>query len=187
MKCTGDDMNAQPVGESPHTDKVFSSSIVSDFSHKSKAVFMIVDLAHHDILETLQVNYIIFDAVDAVDNLTDEEINDLKEILKGFTPFFISTNQEDFIGSLKLYKKHFQKIVKRLHLIDLETLKATELITADELAENDYPIGVTLPTPFTFKDYHDEVKEEGRHEPQALSTYLKTLLTIETERRLQHG
>jgi len=178
-------MNMQTVGENPHTIK--ASSIVSNFSHKSKEVFLIIDFEHVEILESLEVNYIIFDTIDAVDNLTIEEINDLKEKLKSYLPFFISTNEEDFIGSLKLYKKYFQKLVKRLHLIDLETLKATELITADELAKNDYPISINLPLLYTFKDYHDEVKEEGRHKPQELSRYLKTLLEIETERRLQHG
>lgn len=162
----------------------FSDSIITDCSHMSEVIFLIAGFEHREIMQSLNVNYIIFEHLYIIDSLDIATLDGLKEVLRDFKPFFISTNEEDFIGSLRLHKKHFQKIVKRLYLIDLEILKATELITADELAQNDYPIGLELPLKYSFKDYVDEVQREGRHYPKTLFEYLKAVLEMETMRNL---
>lgn len=174
MIDTGLGLNKQAQ---PHTNE-----IIADFSHKSKMVYLILGLEHLEIMQKLPVNFVIFDSFKTLEDITPYDSITLKEQLKAFIPFFIGTSQDDYIGALKRYKINFEKIVKQMYIIDLEILKAIEIIGLEELQKNDHIIGLELPNDYTLHNYINEVINEARHKPMDLYTYLKNLLSIETQR-----
>lgn len=165
------------------TKRKVHKEIISNFSFKSKIVFIIIGFVHKYIMEKLENDYLILETIESLNKINSEQMSHIKEQLNSGKAYFITINNDDFIGALQLYKTHFQKIFKRISLIDLEVLKAVELISADELSQNDYPIGLELPKECNFKDYIDEVIKEDRYKPYGLYEYLKAVLENEIKRQ----
>lgn len=165
------------------TKRQTHKGIISNFNFKSKIAFIIIGLEHIEIMEKLENDYLILDSIEVLKSLKCDDISHIQKNLLSSRAYFITMNNDDFIGALQLYKTYFQKIFKRISLIDLEVLKAVEIISADELERNDYQIGLELPYNCSFKAYIDEVIKEDRYKPYDLYEYLKAVLENEIKRQ----
>lgn len=132
-----------------------TSEIISDFSIKSKFLLLVVGFEHIEIMKLLGINYMVFRSRELFESCTLEI---------DYTPYFIGLLSE------------FEQSTEDIGFIDLEVLKAIELIPPDELSQNDFEIGLELPNNYTLKDYVEEVKREGRNEPHGLYVYVRVLL-----------
>jgi len=132
-----------------------TSEIISDFSIKSKLLFLVVGFEHIEIMKLLGVNYMVF---------RDRELFESCTLEIDYTPYFIGLLSE------------FEQSTEDIGFIDLEVLKAIELIPPDELSQNDFEIGLELAENYTLKDYVEEVKQEGRCELDGLYLHMSALL-----------
>jgi len=156
MSQSGKGLHQQAQNESTN---MYSGAIIADFSYRSKLIFLVIGFEHEEIMERLEVNHLLFATPKSFDNFSMDE-----RILSGYIPYFVGLKDE------------YTKSPEDMGFIDLEVLKAVELIPPDELSQNDFEIGLVLPKSYTLSDYIDEVKQEARNEPKELYEYMSTLL-----------
>lgn len=162
--------------------------IITNFSFNSKILFIIVGFKHIKYMEKLQIDFIIFDNIKALNLLLNGKLPYIKKYtiiqqLHSKESYFITKNDNRFIKALQVYKK--EKLFKKIALIDLEVLKYTELISTSELKYNEVTLGLELAQHFTLKDYIKELKKEGRNKPHKVYKYLQITLNNEILRQKQ--
>ena len=167
----------------PSKNKVHKE-IISNFDQKSKNVFCLIGSEYKNIFDDMKLNYLLLDNINSILNIGTEQRKALKVELEDKHIFFISTSYNDYLALLTDCKQYFKESVQAFY-IDLEVLKALELIPADELKLNDYQIGLSINNDGTFKDYVNEILQENRYKPKELLSYLKGLLEDEALRQLK--
>ncbi len=181
-------MNSIKKGLTPPKVKptnIKTKEIIADFSQNSKSLFCVVGLEHKRIMKKLAINYLILKNINILSNLSKAKIKQLQKHILNKNIFFLTTNPSDYLIFLKECKKYFLKSGINLYCIDLEILKAMELIPSEELNQNDCLIGLKLPLKCTFKAYIDEVISEDRYKPNDLYEYIKEVLELEEQRQIK--
>jgi hypothetical protein len=160
------------------------SEIISNFEYKSKNIFCLVDFEHEKIMESLGVDYLIMDNINAFLSIDKDTKTALRKYLNNKNIFFLTTSFNDYLALLTDLKYYFKGTVKP-YCIDIEVLKAYELIPCEEMSQNDYQMGLELVHGHSFKDYVDEIVREQRNGNEWLNIYIKQLLNNEANRQLQ--
>ncbi len=150
-------------------------------NYLSKNIFFIVGNEHNQIMRNLNVNFIIFNLNT---KLNQSQTLKLKRLLNNFECFFISSVRDDLKSYLKALIIEFKKITNKLYLIDLEILKAIELVSQKELELNECIFGIQLPKNYTLKNYLDDILKDETNDTKNIFEYFKNLLELETKRLL---
>jgi len=167
------------------TKRKAHNEIISNFSNKTKFVYCVIGFEHIEIMDSLEIDYLILCDKNSLTYISQANLNQLKEDLKDKNLIFLTSNVEDYLCFLKQCKEQLQKSFLNLYCFDLEVLKAIELIPGEELSQNDYLIGLKLPFKCTFKGYIDEVISESRNDGKELYKYIKSVLEIERNRQIE--
>jgi hypothetical protein len=158
--------------------------IISKIDPKSKNIFCLTGADHKYIMDSLEINYIIMNDIASMVTMGAKKREVLKGNLSGKNIFFLTTSYKDYLAFLTDLKYYFKDTVQP-YCIDLEVLKAYELIPHDEMSLNEYQLGLELLYGDNFKAFVDEVEKEKRHGEEWLNVYVKTLLENEVNRQLK--
>ena len=165
------------------TKRKTHKEIISNFEQKNKNVYCLVGLEHRHIMQKLDNDYLILKDVNSLVSIGNSKREAFKKQIKGKNIFFIDTSYNGFLSFLTDYNFYYKKD-NDPYFIDIEVLKAYELIPQDELNLNDYQLSLGLTEGSTLKDYINEI-EEYRHKPNEIYTYIKELINDEIKRKIE--
>lgn len=158
-----------------------STRIITHFPAPGKPLFLLTGFRHVELLLKLGVNFAVLKRIEAAGELSKAAYEQLHDAFTGYDAFFILHNNPHAIDEVRLQRAGFNRMLKQVYLIDLEVLKAHELLVTG-LDLEDTVIGLQMPLNATLLHYVREVRKEQRNGGTELYSYVSRHLIKEAER-----
>ena len=162
--------------------KHFYSFIIPNFGYKSNVIFIAKGLSEVNIFQRLNISFLIYDDILALECLPKET----KESLKDSELIYLGAKFSDFKEFKKFYSIFVSDEVKGLYFMDYETLKAYELIPPKEFKQNDYFVSLEFKGA-NLEEYTKEIIKEQRTDKKELHSYLTNLLKFASDELIKRA